>query len=75
MAIELSRRQHEVLVGIAEGKKYHEIAAELGLTYETVKTYVRRLREKLGLKSKVQLAIWATKHKVERNGLEPTEER
>lgn len=68
MAVELSPRQRDVIVGIAEGKKYHEIATELELTYETVKTYVRRLRKKLKLNSKVQLAIWALNNKVHHDG-------
>ena len=38
---------------------YVEIAEELGLAYETVKTYAKRVRKKLGFNSKVQIALWA----------------
>ena len=58
----LSRREKQILRGIVRGWKYREIADDLGLSYETIKTYAQRLREKLNVTSKVQLAIWALKH-------------
>jgi len=60
----LSPRERAVVVGIAEGKTYQEIAEDLGVGYETVKTYAARLRKKLGLGSKTAVAVWAVKNKL-----------
>jgi two-component system, NarL family, response regulator LiaR len=61
LKVELTGRELQVVVGIAEDKTYKEIATELGLQYETVKTYVKRIRSKLELSSKVSIGIWAHK--------------
>ena len=58
----LSPREAQVVLGIVDGLKYHEIAASLGLTYETVKTYVRRIRKKLDLDSKTAIAVWGVRN-------------
>ena len=58
----LSPREKAVVLGIAEGKTYQEIAEDLGVGYETVKTYAARLRKKLGLNSKTAVAVWAVKN-------------
>lgn len=41
----ISERQRQVLVRVAEGLKYEDIAAELGIGLSTVKTYVGRVRK------------------------------
>ena len=56
---ELTEKELQVVRLIGKALKYKEIAVELGLGYETVKTYTNRIRKKLGLKSKVALALWA----------------
>lgn len=57
--------QEEALADlILQGKSYREIAAQLRLSYETVKTYAKRLRKKLGAHSKVDVAVWALRQKV-----------
>ena len=38
----LSKRQREVVALIQQGKQNKEIAAELGVSLETVKTHVKR---------------------------------
>lgn len=60
----LSPRERAVVLGIAEGKTYQEIAESLGVGYETVKTYAARLRKKLGLNSKTSVAVWAVRNKL-----------
>ncbi len=58
---ELTDRELQVVQLIAKDLKYKAIASELGLGYETIKTYTNRIRKKLGLGSKVALALWAQK--------------
>lgn len=58
----LTRRERQVVVLIVKDMKYKDIAAELGLGYETVKTYAARIRKKLNLKTKVAVALWAERN-------------
>jgi DNA-binding NarL/FixJ family response regulator len=62
----LSRREVEVLVGLAEGKCVKEIAFALNIGTKTVETYRQSLMKKLNLKNLAQL----TKHAI-RSGLVP----
>ncbi|MCX8091062.1 MAG: response regulator transcription factor [Verrucomicrobiae bacterium] len=51
---ELSRREQEVLDLLARGFLYKEIADALGLSVPTVNTYIRRIYEKLHVRSRGQ---------------------
>ncbi|WP_446665313.1 response regulator transcription factor [Flexivirga sp. B27] len=55
----LSEREQEILRLIASGSSNAEIASELYLSIETVKTHVRNLRAKLGARDRVQAVIIA----------------
>jgi DNA-binding NarL/FixJ family response regulator len=48
----LSPREIEVLELLSKGYAYKEIAAELGVTYSTVHTYIERIYEKLHVHSR-----------------------
>ena len=55
----LTDREAEVLRLIAQGRSNSEIAAELFLGVETVKTHVRNVLAKLGARDRVQVVITA----------------
>jgi NarL family two-component system response regulator LiaR len=59
---ELSAREREVLALLALGLTNREIASELFLSVDTVKTYVRRLFAKLGVNNRTQAALAAERH-------------
>lgn len=48
-AVDLSPREHEILVAIASGRSAPSIALTMHLAPSTVKTYLQRLYEKLGV--------------------------
>ena len=50
----LSTREQEILHALAKGYSYKEIASQLYLSIETVRTYLRRIYEKLQVHSKVE---------------------
>lgn len=59
-AEELSKRENEVLVLLAQGYLYKEIADNLGISFQTVNTYIRRIYEKLHVHSRSQaVALFA----------------
>lgn len=60
----LTQREIENLKLIAGGKSNKEIARNLGITEATVKVHNKNLFKKLGLKSRVEVAMWAVEHKV-----------
>jgi DNA-binding NarL/FixJ family response regulator len=55
----LSRRQAEVLRLLAQGHTNQEAADHLTVSVKTIETYRKRLRDKLGLKSRAQLFRFA----------------
>jgi DNA-binding NarL/FixJ family response regulator len=55
----LTDRETDVLVMLAQGKANKEIARELRLGQQTVKTHVSNILAKLGLHSRTQAAIYA----------------
>jgi DNA-binding NarL/FixJ family response regulator len=50
----LSPREKEVLDLLAQGHLYKEIAEKLGISYETVHTYIRRIYEKLQVRTRTE---------------------
>jgi DNA-binding NarL/FixJ family response regulator len=61
---ELTSREREVLVLVAQGKSNQDIADILVISERTARTHVSHVIGKFGLESRVQAALWAI-----RNGL------
>lgn len=58
----LSKRELEVLSLIGQGRNNQEIAQALYLTEGTVRNYVTRIMSQLGVRDRVQAALWAKQH-------------
>lgn len=58
---ELTPREREILALLAEGLSNKLIARELDVAVGTVKVHVKNLLKKLGLRSRVEAALWASR--------------
>ena len=67
----LSPREREVLRLIARGHGNRQIARDLAIGEQTVKTHVRSILAKLGLQDRVQAAIFALRHQADSNEHRP----
>ncbi len=61
---ELTSREKEVLLLIAQGKSNQEIADECFITLKTVKTHVSNILSKLQVEDRTQATIYAFKHRL-----------
>lgn len=61
----LSERERAVVACIARGETNRAIADALGISQHTVKTYVRRIFEKLGVHSRIEVALRARAAKLD----------
>ena len=60
----LTKREQEILQGLAQGLSNKLIARSLDITEATVKVHVKNLLKKLGFRSRLEAAVWS----VGRNG-------
>jgi len=58
----LTRREKEILRMISGGLSNKMIGRDLDITEATVKVHVKHLLKKLGLRSRVEAAVWAVEH-------------
>ncbi|MCC6627942.1 MAG: LuxR family transcriptional regulator [Chloroflexi bacterium] len=61
-AIILTERERAVAALVARGRANRQIAAELGIGERTVEEYLARVRRKLGVRSRAEVAAWAAVH-------------
>ena len=55
----LTPREEEVLLAVARGRTNAEIGDELHISLSTVKTHLTNLTSKLGVRNRVEMAMWA----------------
>ena len=58
----LTNREEDVVRLVAEGLTNREIAERLKLSEHTIKNYVFRIFDKLGINTRVELVLYATTH-------------
>jgi DNA-binding NarL/FixJ family response regulator len=66
----LSKREEQITVLVAEGYSNREISERLALSEHTIKNYLFRVFEKLGVATRVGLTLYALKSKTARTRLE-----
>jgi non-specific serine/threonine protein kinase len=59
--IDLSRREREIAALVGEGMTSPQIAARLKIAERTVDSHAEHIRNKLGLRSRAQIAAWAVR--------------
>jgi len=67
----LSRREQDVVRCVAQGLSNRETASRLGLTEHTVKNYLFRIFDKLGVSSRVEVVLYAFRFRKDLAGPNP----
>ncbi len=62
----LTSREEQVVALVADGLSNRNIAGELGLSEHTVKKYLFRIFDKLGISNRVELVLYAVHHSAPR---------
>jgi len=58
----LTAREEQVVALVADGLTNREVAVELGLSEHTIKKYLLRIFDKVGISSRVELVLYAMSH-------------
>jgi DNA-binding NarL/FixJ family response regulator len=58
----LTPREEQVVALVADGQSNREVAVELGLSEHTIKKYLLRIFDKLGISTRVELVLYAVSH-------------
>ena len=61
-AVRMTQREREVIAHIAVGMSNKEIALQMNVATETVKSHVRNVMDKLALHTRLQIAAYANRH-------------
>lgn len=59
---ELSQREREILLMLAEGATNKDIAAKLFLSLNTIKSHIYNIYRKIDVPNRLQASLWAAKH-------------
>ena len=57
----LTRRQRQIATLIVRGLTNAEIGAELGLSRGTIANHIRHIMKRLGVGSRVEVAVWTVR--------------
>ncbi|MFD1499388.1 response regulator [Streptosporangium lutulentum] len=60
----LSERETEVVRAVVRGRTNQEIADELFISLSTVKGHVSGIKAKLGVRNRVEIAVWAWENRI-----------
>ena len=66
----LTDRERETLANIATGRSNEQIAVEMGISLNSVKSYIRSAYRKIGVQSRSQAVLWAVSNGVRVEALE-----
>src|SRR5580698_1388157 len=58
----LTPREEQVVALVADGLTNRGVAVELGLSEHTIKKYLLRIFDKVGISSRVELVLYAVSH-------------
>lgn len=59
----LTKREHDVLSGVVDGRSNDEIGSDLGVSRKTVEVYLSRLFARSGAQSRTELAVLAERER------------
>lgn len=62
--VQLTSREIQVLTHMSDGATNKEIAAQLEISYETVKEHVQNVLRKIGVSDRTQAAVWAVRNRI-----------
>jgi non-specific serine/threonine protein kinase len=62
----LSKREREVVAMVAGGMTNRQIADRLFIAERTAEGHVERIRNKLGVRSRTEVATWAIEHGIDK---------
>ena len=65
-AAKLTRRERQIVLGVLKGWTNKEIAVSYGVREQTIKNQLTTLFEKTGVRNRVELAIYAVRHRMDR---------
>lgn len=65
----LTEREDQILDRLADGRCNKQIARELDIAEATVKVHIKHLLRKLGVRSRLEAAVWALNHPQQRRRL------
>src|SRR3954462_3592293 len=63
----LTARERDIVLAVVDGASNKEIAAEFGVSPQTVKNHLSAIFDKLGVSSRLELALYAMTHGITRS--------
>lgn len=67
----LTARELDIVAAIVDGASNREIAEQCGLREQTVKNHLQRIYDKLGVSTRLELAVYAAHHKLLADRFDP----